>query len=459
MLRDLLTLGLLRIFAVKLNISPMKLLVKNLKIFSIGILLIIFSLQTVWLYQTFLLTKENLIKQVTQEFISSIQKEVDFQESKRREIKVGKTFTFDSEADISSFPINIILLEAQYFYNTPPLIANVDSLLSNALKEKNIKGDFVINRINTLDDTVIESTAPETESQWRESLKTEEIPMRLDKSESFQLLLLNPNWSIFIQMAYIILLSALVVFLVTMGLWWQYKNYLEEKKIRRFQKNHANALVHNMATPLQTIHIINSTLLENSITEPEKQKKFLTIQQNQIKNLQNQVNRILLVSRANISGIKLSKATVDIEEFVSEVCEPFGRERKKEIHIERHFTLSERTISVDKQLFSDVLNNLIENAIKYSGAKVNIEVATELTSEELLVEVKDDGFGIALKDQEFVFERFNRGAAAFRDGVTGFGIGLSFVKVVVEAHGGTVSLFSKGEKQGTTFTIRIPRVA
>lgn len=423
-----------------------------------AILFIVFLLQAIWLYQTFLLTKENLRKQVTQEFISSIQKEVDFQEKSRQKINIGKDFTFSSSnIDISVYPVNIILLEAQYFYNTPPIISNIDSLLSNALKEKNIADDFVINRRNTIENIVIESTAPETQAQWSKALKTKEIPMRLDQSETLQLLVLNPNWSIFHQMSYIILLSALVVFLVAIGLWWQYKNYLKEKQIRQFQKDHTEATVHNMVTPLQTVSIANNTLRENTITQVEKQQKFLQMQRNQIDNLQNQVEKILTVSRANNSGIVVNKTSVNIEELINMVCESFNKKSKKQVCIQKHFKLSKKIAKIDAQLFSDVLNNLIENSIKYSRDTVNIVITTQLTAQNLKIKIADNGLGIAPKYQNHIFDKFNRGAAPFRDGAKGFGIGLSFVKVVTEAHNGTVNLFSKGENKGTTFTIQIPQ--
>lgn len=100
---------------------------------------------------------------------------------------------------------------------------------------------------------------------------------------------------------------------------------------------------------------------------------------------------------------------------------------------------------------------LIENAIKYSRESVAITIDCKRTNEEFIVKVTDNGLGIAPKYQKNIFEKFNRGAAPFRQGAKGFGIGLNFVKTVVEAHKGTVSLFSKGENEGTCFTLCIPQ--
>ncbi len=119
--------------------------------------------------------------------------------------------------------------------------------------------------------------------------------------------------------------------------------------------------------------------------------------------------------------------------------------------------MEQPTATVDAQLFTEVLHNLIENSIKYSGKSVTITIDCKRTEKELVVKVSDNGLGIASKYQQHIFEKFNRGAAPFRKGAKGFGIGLSFVKVVVEAHEGTVSLFSEGENKGTSFTLRIPQ--
>ncbi len=275
----------------------------------------VFALQSVWLYQTFILSKNNYKKELQKELIK-----VSLVETVKRSTELGNSLSkeernipFEMPPDTTYahkyFPLPIINLEHLY---SKKFLIKLNRIESDLKKENKILGDFVINRVRTKDNVVLESTAPETKAEWASALKTEAIPLRVDESEVLQLYLLNPNWTIFYQMAFIIFLSALMIGLVAIGFWWQYSNYLKEKSLRQFQKDHTEAVVHNMATPLQTIKIATQTLQENRELPQDKREKFLAVQERQIENLHNQVKKILTVSRANKSSIALNPQTVNI---------------------------------------------------------------------------------------------------------------------------------------------------
>ncbi len=446
----LLIVSFVIIFA-ELNKLIMKKLTQYSRLFTAILLFLLFMLQGIWLYKTFQLTKLNLKQEVEQEFIRATQKETDLKDRIRVDINVGQNFIFDHEnVDISSFPVNIMILEALEFYKIPLSIHNIDSLLRNDLKRKKIDIDFVIKKINT---TNIRSR------QLRKSslLKISDIPLRVDKSIVLRLYISHANWSIFYQMYSIILLSILLVLIIAIAIGWQYQYYKKEKTIIRFQKDHTETVVHNMATPLQTIQIINQALIKNKEQIETKKEEFLAAQARQINKLQNQVAKILLVSRGEHTKITLNLKQIDIQPLIQEICTSFKITQQKKVEIIPKFCLQQTTALVDVELFTDVINNLIENAEKYSGDNVTITIKCQCTSKELLIVVKDNGVGIAPKYQKNIFDKFNRGEAPFINTVKGFGIGLSFVKKVVEAHNGKVELFSKGRNKGTSVTICIPQ--
>ncbi len=441
----------------------MKFFTKYIKWSTLFLVFVIFILQGIWLFQTFQLTKENYKKDIYKKFALGIKQEVQrkFEElniytknekknSKKQENSVFK-MPEDSLWIHKDFPIDIMVLELLNFKNFHIDISRISTTLKK--EDKNL-GDFVINRVRTKDNIVLESTAPKTKTEWASSLKTKAIPLRVDESEILQLYILNPNWTIFYQMAFIIFLSALIIGLVTIGIWWQYKNYINEKLLRKFQKDHTEAVIHNMATPLQTIRVANESL---KILPQEQQQKFLIIQEKQIVSLESQVKKILTVARANKSGLAINSENINIEEFIQNICEKYKSTEYKQIQLQTTFDLAKPTVLLDTQLFTDVLDNLIENAIKYSRESVAITIDCKRTNDNFIVKVTDNGLGIAPKYQKNIFEKFNRGAAPFRQGAKGFGIGLNFVKTVVEAHKGIVTLFSKGENKGTTFTLSIPQ--
>ncbi len=110
---------------------------------------------------------------------------------------------------------------------------------------------------------------------------------------------------------------------------------------------------------------------------------------------------------------------------------------------------------MDKTLIKNAIANLIENSIKYSGDLVVVEIDSYINHNQLFIKVKDNGYGISDDDKTKIFDKFERGAAVKRKGAKGFGLGLNYVKRVVEAHGGIVVLYSK-EGAGSEFTMILP---
>lgn len=444
----------------------MKFLSKHSKYVAITALLIVFTLQGIWLYQTFLMTKENLQKDIFEKLATATRKETQkrykeflaYRDSKKKNEIAEKnkaifTMPNDSLWAHKKFPVDIMYLELLNFKKYQLKLYRIDSILKN---NNDIKGKFAINKVIAKNDSVVESSAPQTKSLWNDAYKSEKIPLLVDESESLQLYLFDPNWAIFHQMLSIILLSLLVGLIVLLMLYWQYKLYEEEKKMRAYQKEHTEAVVHNMATPLQTIDIISESLEKNTI-DTSKKEMLIKVRKRQIANLKSQINEMLTISKAKKSRIALHKKTILIENLVNEVCIPLKNNKHKEISIKTHFELATPTANIDVKLFSDALRNLVSNAIKYSRELVQIDVTTICTEKKLKVMVADKGIGIEPKYQKSIFKKFNRGELFSQQGVRGFGIGLSFVKVVIEAHKGSISLYSKGKNEGSVFTVCIPQ--
>jgi len=141
--------------------------------------------------------------------------------------------------------------------------------------------------------------------------------------------------------------------------------------------------------------------------------------------------------------------------LINELIERFSLTGKKEITFQTAIDLPDAFVWLDATLIENALANLIDNAIKYSKEKVTITIKCFIENKWLYISVKDNGFGIAPKDRNRIFEKYERGEAAFRKGATGFGLGLNYVKSVVESHGGNITLKSVvGE--GSEFILQIP---
>ena len=129
----------------------------------------------------------------------------------------------------------------------------------------------------------------------------------------------------------------------------------------------------------------------------------------------------------------------------------------KSVDLSTSFQSETMAGSFDPFLMENVLNNLIDNAVKYSNNSVKIEILCSIVSNKLQINVKDNGFGIAKNEQKHIFDNFERGSKMEGKGIDGFGIGLNYVNKVIKAHNGNISVKSE-EGQGSEFIILLPLI-
>lgn len=216
------------------------------------------------------------------------------------------------------------------------------------------------------------------------------------------------------------------------------------------------ALTHDMKTPLGTIHTVLDQsakgLLDN---HPEMKTKFMHIAIEQILNLQALINQILTVAYIEQRKLSLHKQPVNLPSIIQALVDKFSVKQNKGIRFSTLYELNNGTLYADPFYLANAISNLIDNAIKYSGNNVDIDIRATERGKQVYIHVKDNAFGISEKDQKIIFNRFERGGEIKRKSASGFGIGLSYVKSVVEAHGGGIALSSK-EGEGSEFVITLP---
>jgi two-component system phosphate regulon sensor histidine kinase PhoR len=184
-------------------------------------------------------------------------------------------------------------------------------------------------------------------------------------------------------------------------------------------------------------------------------EQFNEIAIEQVVRLQAMVNQVLTLAYSNSKQLDLKREDIDIRQMIGSLITKFSVEKDKEIQFTEKYDLKHVVVHADALYLSNAISNLIDNAIKYSGESVQIGIECTVGDKLIHIRVKDNGFGISQKDQQKIFERFERGAEIKRNYVSGFGLGLNYVKEVIEAHGGVVALSSR-EGYGSEFTITIP---
>ena len=187
----------------------------------------------------------------------------------------------------------------------------------------------------------------------------------------------------------------------------------------------------------------------DTANDTEKKKAYLSIALIQLKKLGELVENILAMSMERRKTMTLKEEPVNLSELINEIAEAQGMRGDKEIKINIQ-TVDNVTVTADRSHLSNVLNNLIDNAIKYSGDAVSINIKIEACR----IEISDNGIGIPSGNMPFIFDKFYRVPHGNRQDVRGYGIGLYYVKHIIEKMGWSISVKSR-EGEGSTFTIKI----
>ena len=216
-------------------------------------------------------------------------------------------------------------------------------------------------------------------------------------------------------------------------------------------------MIHDMKTPITTIsmtgHTLESGLLDQN---PELKKQYFAILHEESAHLLGLSEKILTIAKLEQSRLKLAQEPVSLPALFDELTQKYCVQTDKEVTFETHCPDSLKVMA-DAEYLKEVLSNLIDNSLKYSDERVTIRLSAEEQNRHILIRVWDNGWGIPLKQQKHIFEKFDRGGLEYKKEkkVSGFGLGLNFVHKVITAMGGSVSVNSI-EGKFSEFTLILP---
>ncbi len=248
-----------------------------------------------------------------------------------------------------------------------------------------------------------------------------------------------------------LLLLTLIGFAVS--LFYLYK----QQTLHELQKDFVNNFTHEFKTPLAVMKLASEVLISPGILkQPDRLKKYSSIVKDQTAHLQHQVERLLKTATSDNNKLPLEKESFVVNEVVRDVLhllDPLIQE--KEVLVELDLEETDSMVIADKSHISMVLVNLMENAIKYSTHPL-VLIKTAVANDGFSISVKDNGVGIDKKYTKYLFKKFFRVPTGDVHNVKGFGLGLNFVKKVVDSHRGKISVNSL-PGIGTEFKILLPK--
>jgi two-component system phosphate regulon sensor histidine kinase PhoR len=253
---------------------------------------------------------------------------------------------------------------------------------------------------------------------------------------------------------FILIVLTLVLLL---GLLFVFRIIKKEVELAQIKSDFVSNVSHELRTPLALISMYSETLEMGRVNSDEKRNEYYKIISTETNRLSRIVNSILNFSKIEAGKRKYSFEKIDINKIVADALSSYEHQLKND-----GFTCSFNAnedlslINADKEALTEAIINLIDNAIKYSNEKKQIDIITGKDKNFIFVEVKDSGIGISSEDQEKIFDKFFRVTSGQVHNTKGTGLGLSLVKHIVAAHDGNIELKSKlGE--GSSFRLNFPK--
>jgi two-component system phosphate regulon sensor histidine kinase PhoR len=320
-------------------------------------------------------------------------------------------------------------------------INRLDNLLKKELNRKKINLNYTLNYYTN---NKVPSTKDRISTQ-KKAIKTLAKSTYLDKNEKIELLFNNQTKVILKKGMLGILLSLLLSMAIIASLFYLLNIIKKQKAIAEIKNDFISNITHEFKTPITTISAAIEAIRNfNALGNKDKTKEYLSITNKQLKKLNIMVEKVLETSTLDSESLLLQKENTNIVALVEKCI----ANQHKDIILNRE--VENIMIEVDNFHFENVINNLLDNAIKYGGNSITVTINT--TPDNLSIDISDSG-SIPKMQKDKIFDKFYRIPQGDTHDVKGFGIGLYYAKKIIEKHDGTLQLLAT---KNTTFQINLP---
>jgi len=334
----------------------------------------------------------------------------------------------------------------------------LDSLLKNELKSKGIDIEYDYGVIQPQQNRFLLLTS----TQHKDALVNSELKATLFPNDIFDsgslLAITFPNKrSFLLKKVWLAMVSSgFLVLVILFCFGYSIRTIVRQKKLSEMKNDFINNMTHELKTPIATVALAVEALNDKEIEQSALRTKYINVIGEENKRLGDQVEKVLQIAAIERNDYNLTFEPVHMKEVINEAV------RHISMQVEQRggrLTLVEKAendrVSGDKMHLTHVVLNLLDNANKYSPEAPNITIRTASDHEDFIMTIQDRGLGMTREQQKHIFEKFYRVPTGDVHNVKGFGLGLSYVQRMVQAHRGTIHVESEPGK-GSKFTITIP---
>lgn len=335
---------------------------------------------------------------------------------------------------------------------------SLDTLLKKELKSRGVTIPYqyiVKNSNNMIFASFAENATP---NFTRDSYKAQLFPSDLQPQNHFLYVYFPDTQGFILRNMWTVFASCVLLILMIGGVFYTSVNtMLKQKKLATIKNDFINNMTHEFKTPISTISLAVEVMKDNEVKKDgNKMNRYLNIIQDENRRLGTQVEKVLQMALLDKGDVKLKLERVNIHETIEQVLTNLSVQiEQKNGTVNLELDADNAEIDADEVHLTNIIFNLLDNANKYSPENPDITIKTENTEGFLKITIADKGIGMTKEQVGKIFERFYRVPTGNRHDVKGFGLGLSYVKKMVESHQGIIQVESKiGE--GSSFEVYLP---
>ncbi|MGN7719643.1 sensor histidine kinase [Chitinophaga sp. 22620] len=363
-------------------------------------------------------------------------------------INLSTDTNYRQVADSLSRRISNILVLNRFFDSTLTL-NRLDSMYTEELLARGIQTGF------KLDTMRLERDDSMVFLPMVNKLQTAPIPFNPVQNLLVTATFKSPLALILGKMIWSLLISVVLMLLMVLSFTYMLRTILRQKRLSEVRNDFINNMTHELKTPIATVSAAVEALQHfNALQDRQRTAQYLNISRNELLRLNDLVEKVLHIAAEEKEDFELTPEPTDLNELISGIITNHRLKSAKKVDF-TYTLLADAEVKVDGTHLSNAINNLVDNAIKYSPEPAAITILVTRQQNRLKISVKDNGIGIPHAYQENIFEKFFRVPTGNLHNVKGFGLGLSYVKKIVEKHGGWVRVKSEPDK-GSEFLLEIP---
>lgn len=265
----------------------------------------------------------------------------------------------------------------------------------------------------------------------------------------------NPEKMFLTQMSGIIISTSAIAIILCLSYIYLIRTVFRQKSLEEMRKDFTHNVTHELKTPIATARAATEALLEYSADEDrQKRQRYLSMMKDQLGILSDMVEKILDMSVQESDNFTIHPEKCRPKEILQDLCNGL-RVKSPGILIEEDYPENDITITADSFHISNAIANILDNAAKYVSGEPHIRVILRENGKNILISIQDNGAGIPVSEKKRIFEKYYRIPTGNIQNVKGFGIGLYYSNLIVEKHGGSISVSPAGGG-GSVFSIHLP---